>query len=117
MLAADGNCPSTFGGGPAPSPALITEFNRIHPAAGQTAESALDGACRNLPIDLIGATDTDPAWSDRRSWVREPPRAFANAYVRLFRSGAAPGRGQPSAPLGRAFTLCSARNNPTAFKF
>jgi len=87
MLAADDNCLSTFGGDPALCPASITELNRIYPRAGQTAESALDGVCRNLPIDLIGATDTDPAWSDRRSWVWQQRPAFANGYVRLFRCG------------------------------
>jgi hypothetical protein len=87
MLAADDNCLSTFGGDPALCPALITELNRIYPPAGQTAEPALDGVCHNLPIDLIGATDTDPAWSDRRSWVWRQRPAFANGYVRMFRCG------------------------------
>ena len=87
MLAADDNCLSTFGGDPALCPALITELNRIYPPAGQTAEPAIDGVCHSLPIDLIGAAGTDPAWSDRRSWVWQQPPAFANAYVRLFRCG------------------------------
>jgi hypothetical protein len=87
MVAADDNCLSTFGGDPALCPAPIAALNRIYPPAGRTAEPALDGVCRNLPIDLIGATDTDPAWSDRRSWVWRQPPAFANAYVRLFRCG------------------------------
>jgi CRISPR/Cas system-associated exonuclease Cas4 (RecB family) len=33
----------------------------------------------------VGAIDTDPAWSDRRSWVWTQPPVFANRYVRLFR--------------------------------
>jgi hypothetical protein len=85
ILAADTHCLSIFGGDPALCPALIAALNPIYPLAGQTALPTLDSVCRSLPIDLIGAIDTDPAWSDRRSWVWTQPPAFANRYVRLFR--------------------------------
>jgi hypothetical protein len=85
MVAADENCLSTFGGDPALCPALTGTLDTIYPAPGQTAAPTLDSVCSALPIDLVGAIDTDPAWSDRRSWVWTQPPVFANRYVRLFR--------------------------------
>jgi len=83
--AANDTCLSGFGGDPALCPALIATLNRIYPPDGQTAAPDLDSVCRTLPIDLIAASDTDPAWNDRRSWVWTQTPAFANRYVRLFR--------------------------------
>ena len=84
-LAADGSCMSTFGGDPALCPSVIGALSRAFPRAGETAAADLDSVCRNLPIDFIAASDTDPEWSDRQSWVWTQTPAFANAYVRLFR--------------------------------
>jgi hypothetical protein len=84
-LAADGSCMSTFGGDPALCRALFTAFDRIYPPDGQTAAPDLDSVCRTLPIDIVAASDTDPAWNDRRSWVWTQTPAFANNYVRMFR--------------------------------
>jgi hypothetical protein len=85
MVAADENCLSTFGGDPALCPALIATLNRIYPPTGQSAAPTIESVCRALPIDMLGAIDTDPAWSDRRSWVWMQTPVFANNYVRLFR--------------------------------
>jgi hypothetical protein len=85
MAAADDICSSTFGGDPALCPALLAKLNSIYPPAGQVAQPTLHSVCEALPIDLVAAVDTDPAWSDRRSWVWTQPPVFANAYVRLFR--------------------------------
>jgi len=64
---------------------VLLALRRIYPRAGETAAPDLEGVCRNLPIDFIAASDTDPEWNDRRSWVWTQTPAFANAYVRLFR--------------------------------
>ena len=85
MVAADETCLSTFGGNPALCPALIAALDGVYPPAGQAAPPTLDGVCRALPIDVVGALDTDPAWKDRQSWVWREPPVFANRYVRLFR--------------------------------
>jgi hypothetical protein len=84
-LAADTNCMSTFGGDPALCPALLTALDGAFPPAGQSAARDLAVVCRALPIDFIAASDTDPAWSDRGSWVWTQSPAFANSYVRIFR--------------------------------
>lgn len=84
-LAASDTCLSTFGGDPALCPAVIAKLNLIYPLAGQPASSDLAKLCRDLPVDLIAAADTDPAWEDRQSWVWTETPAFANRYLRLFR--------------------------------
>ena len=84
-LAADGSCMSTFGGDPALCAPVLLALRRIYPRAGETAAPDLEGVCRNLPIDFIAASDTDPEWNDRHSWVWKQTPAFANAYVRVFR--------------------------------
>lgn len=84
-LAADERCVTSFGGDPALCPAVIAALNSIYPTAGQPAAPSLDGVCKTLPIKFIAASDTDPAWNDRHSWVWTQIPAFANKYVRLFR--------------------------------
>ena len=84
-LAADENCMSTFGGDPALCPALLAALDGVYPPAGQPAARDLAAVCRALPVDFLAASDTDPAWNDRQSWVWTATPAFANAYIRLFR--------------------------------
>jgi len=84
-VAAGDDCISAFGGDPALCPALIATLNQVFPPLGQNAPPTFDSVCSALPIDLIAAGDTDPAWSDRRSWVWTQSPVFANEYVRLFR--------------------------------
>jgi hypothetical protein len=84
-LAAYGNCITTFGGDPALCAPVIDALSQAFPRNGETAATDLAAVCRNLPIDLIAASDTDPQWSDRHSWVWTQTPAFANAYVRVFR--------------------------------
>ena len=89
MLAGADDCDTGFGGDPALCPALISQLDQIHPRAGGTAAQSIDGVCGALPIDILVAKDTDPAWADRRSWVWTEKPVFANAYVRMFRCGRA----------------------------
>jgi hypothetical protein len=84
-LAADRSCMSTFGGDPALCAPVIGALSSVFPRVGGTAATDLDSVCRDLPIDMIAASDTDPEWNDRHSWVWSQTPAFANAYVRLFR--------------------------------
>jgi hypothetical protein len=84
-VTANESCMSTFGGDPALCPPVLASLNSVFPPAGQSAAPDLAGVCRTLPIDYIAASDTDPAWNDRHSWVWTGTPAFANAYVRLFR--------------------------------
>jgi hypothetical protein len=84
-LAAGASCMSTFGGDPALCSSVIGAFSRVFPRKGETAAPDLDSVCGNLPIDFIAASDTDPEWNDRHSWVWTQTPAFSNAYVRLFR--------------------------------
>jgi hypothetical protein len=85
MLAGNETCLSTFGGDPALCAGLIATLDRVYPPAGQAAPPDLEGICRALPIGLLAAGDTDPAWTDRHSWVWTQTPVFANRYVRLFR--------------------------------
>jgi len=84
-IAADETCGSTFGGDPKVCGSVVAILSRAFPAEGGSAAHDLDGVCRALPIDFIAASDTDPAWSDRQSWVWTQTPAFANSYVRIFR--------------------------------
>jgi hypothetical protein len=85
MLAATDDCFTIFGGDPALCPDLIARLSQVYPPAGQAAPATLDSVCASLPIDVIGARDTDPVWNDRSSWVWTQTPAFANRFVRLFR--------------------------------
>ena len=76
---------STFGGDPALCAPVIGALSSVFPRAGGAAATDLDSVCRDLPIDTIAASDTDPEWNDRHRWVWTQTPAFANAYVRLFR--------------------------------
>ena len=84
-VAADENCESTFGGDPEVCHSLVGILSRAFPVAGGIAARDLNGVCQSLPIDFIAASDTDPAWADRQSWVWAQTPAFANSYVRIFR--------------------------------
>jgi len=86
IMAGNESCLSGFGGDPALCPAVIAKLNEIYPRSGQAA-STFEDVCRSLPIDILVAKDTDPAWADPRSWVWTQTPAFANDYLRLFRCG------------------------------
>jgi hypothetical protein len=83
IAAADEDCLSTFGGDPALCAPMVAKLNDLYSAAPQT----LDGVCSSLPIDLIVAKDTDPAWANRRSWVWNSKPLYANSYYRVFGCG------------------------------
>jgi hypothetical protein len=82
MVAFDPGCSCTFGGNPkdcAPiADALKALFSAAPPAGSFTQ------VCRDLPIDILVAKDTDQAWQNRDSWVWQREPVFTNRYVRLF---------------------------------
>ncbi len=80
-VAEDPACAAAFGGDPRECPPLVERLTGLF--AGRGPES-LESVCRSLPIDVVVAKDTDPAWNERRSWVWLDPPLFANDFVRLF---------------------------------
>lgn len=80
-VAADLNCTVTFGGDARLCAPIVERFNELY--TGQDPGTA--DACRDFPVDLIVAKDTDPVWRDRNSWVWRETPAFQSAYVRIFR--------------------------------
>jgi len=81
------DCAGNFGGDPAicrqRSDAIVPLF--VQPSAGD--DSRLDGICRAYGIEVLVATNLDPAWSRPGSWVWSRTPFFANAFVRAFRCG------------------------------
>ena len=86
-MAADMRCNASFGGDPKLCAPIVTQLSQIYPAAGQGSTSTIRDVCRNLPIDLLVAKDTDPVWKDPGSWVWRQKPVFGNRYVRLFSCG------------------------------
>ncbi|HEV2201600.1 MAG TPA: hypothetical protein VGR73_17405 [Bryobacteraceae bacterium] len=80
-LAEDATCSAAFGGDPHECPALVERLDGLFAGRGQ---ETLESLCRSLPIDIVVAKDTDPAWSDPSSWIWRHPPLFANDFVRLF---------------------------------
>jgi hypothetical protein len=87
ILAGNESCLSAFGGSPDLCAPVISKLNAVYPPAGQAAPRTLEAACRNLPLDVLVAKDTDSVWQSRDSWVWSGKPAFANRYVRVFRCG------------------------------
>jgi len=77
-------CNATFGGDPRSCGPIVGRLQQLFPQAGQPASASPAEICRDLPIDVIVAKDTDPVWRDTASWVWTTRPAFSNRYVRLF---------------------------------
>ena len=84
MVAADPSCLAGFGGDPAVCAKMLAKLDELYPAKGKPAAQSIASACDSLPINILGANDTDSAWADRHSWVWSEKPVFANSYVRLF---------------------------------
>lgn len=83
IAAADEECFSSVAGDVRLCAPLVARLNTLY----TTAPESLDAACRDLPVDIFVAKDTDPAWADRRSWVWNTPPRYANPYYRVFACG------------------------------
>jgi hypothetical protein len=81
FAAASQNCMTAFGGDPALCPGMIAKLNMLY----SSSPTPLASVCGNLPIDILVAKDTDPAWGDRQGWVWTNQPLYANAYYRVFR--------------------------------
>lgn len=79
-LAADPTCNTSFGGDEKRCAPIVARLNQLYTAA----VSDTDGVCESLPVDLVIAKDTDPAWRDRRSWVWREEPVFSSHYIRVF---------------------------------
>jgi hypothetical protein len=84
IVAAGRKCDTPYGGDPKLCGPIMTRLAKLYPIAGQSAAINVSEVCRDLPIDVIVAKDTDPAWRDPQSWVWTERPVYSNAYMRLF---------------------------------
>jgi hypothetical protein len=87
-VAADMSCNTSFGGDPEQCKPIVARLEQLYPGAGEPVSASLQDVCRELPIDVLVAKDTDAVWADGESWVWREKPLFANRYVRLFGCGA-----------------------------
>ncbi len=80
--AASLDCITVFGGDPKVCAPIVARLRSLYPA--RQAPGTLEEACRDLPLDVVVAKDTDPAWRNPASWVWKERPVFSDAYVRLF---------------------------------
>jgi hypothetical protein len=64
-------------------PILATVFNS--PSAARKLN--LDDFCDQFHINVLVATDIDPVWQDRESWVWVRPNLVANQSMRAVSCG------------------------------
>jgi hypothetical protein len=83
-VAADLNCGTTFGGDPSACAPVIARLDQLYPSANRPVSGSLSEVCRDLPIDVLVAKDTDAVWSSAGSWVWTEKPVFSDAYIRLF---------------------------------
>ena len=84
-VAADLGCLAGFGGSLDDCVPVIAHLVSLFPKDAATAPATLDSVCRNLPVEMVVAKDTDPVWRNRRAWVWTQPAAYENPYLRVFR--------------------------------
>lgn len=75
------DCGTGFGGDPQECAPLMAALSGLFAGGGA---QVLESACKTLPIDVVVAKDTDPAWRDRASWVWTADPIYSNKFVRLF---------------------------------
>ncbi len=76
--AGDLACNAAFGGDPADVRSVIARLRSVFPTAAAQAPPTLDSVCRNLPVNMVVAKDTDPVWRNRGAWVWTQPAAYSN---------------------------------------
>lgn len=79
-VAADRTCNTSFGGDAKRCAPIVDRLNQLYAAVLPDTDSV----CENLPVDLVIAKDTDPAWRDPQSWVWREEPVFTSNYVRVF---------------------------------
>jgi hypothetical protein len=83
--ACDLTCNASFGGDPVECVTVVSRLRSVFPPAAAQAPPTLDAVCRNLPVEMVVAKDTDPVWRNHSAWVWAQPAAYANRYLRVFR--------------------------------
>jgi hypothetical protein len=81
MVAFDSNCTCTFGGDPKTCAPIASSLKHLFSAV--PPPESFRQVC-DLPIDVLMAKDTDPAWNNKDSWIWRRKPLFANEYARLF---------------------------------
>jgi hypothetical protein len=82
FLAADADCGVTFGGDPRTCASLVRPLHALFSAGSDAGQ--MEAVCQALPVDVLVVHDTDPVWSDKRSWVWSRKPVSANDFVRAF---------------------------------
>ena len=107
IVASDLGCGTAFGGDYAACAPVVSDLWQIYggfPAkerleandhvavsprpADVTTTAVFEHLCGKDGLQFVLADDTDPAWSERNSWVWSTPVLFANASIRVFRCSA-----------------------------
>jgi hypothetical protein len=78
-------CGARFGGDPASCAGLYAAVTAIFETTDARDPQKVREACREGSIDILLAKDTDPAWSDKQSWVWTNPPISAQRYARAVR--------------------------------
>jgi len=93
-------CASDFGGDLQACRNVFPTFASVFNSPGAARELNLDGFCDEFHINVLVATDIDPVWQDRESWVWLRPSLVANPSMRAIPCGKvsmAPGAPQQQA--------------------
>jgi uncharacterized membrane protein len=78
-------CLASFGGSLDDCAPVVARLVSVFPPAAAQAPATLDSVCRNLPVEMVVAKDTDPVWRNRGAWVWTQPTVYENSYLRVFR--------------------------------
>ena len=81
-IAAGPDCICTFGGDSRLCAPILASIEELY--SSEADLGTFHQVCHKLPIDILVAKDTDPAWRNPHGWVWESQPVFANDYVRLF---------------------------------
>jgi len=84
FVASDPGCNMAFGGDPKLCAAAVSRLADFYSVPAKPESPGIADVCRDIPAALMIAKDTDPVWTDQRSWVWTDTPIFANRYIRLF---------------------------------
>ncbi|MGA3126750.1 MAG: hypothetical protein ABSD13_08520 [Candidatus Korobacteraceae bacterium] len=80
-------CASDFGGDLQTCRNVFPTFASVFNSPSAARELNLDAFCDEFHINALVATDTDPVWQDRESWVWLRPSLVANPSMRAIPCG------------------------------
>lgn len=85
----DSNCASAFGGDLVKCKQAFPNVVAVFNSPDTVRNWNLDGFCDTYRVNVLVATDTDPVWQDRTSWVWTRPSLLANPSLRAIPCGLA----------------------------